>query len=125
MKLKQNTTLALAAALFASLAAVPAMAADNPFAAPSAGYKVAADEMAKGKCGATMGMGDSTKAEAGKTTTEKAVTEKPKAKKKAKAKKDAAAKCGEGKCGAAMGMSEQDKAAMPKSDEKKCGASKK
>lgn len=72
----RKTVLALAAAVGFGLVALPAMAADNPFAvqAGSGGYQTAEAE-AKcgkcGKCGAAMGMGDSSKAEPAKTTEEK------------------------------------------------------
>lgn len=139
MQRKQNTilTLVLAAAFAGGLAT--AHAADNPFAAArgAGSYAVAAaDEAMKcgaGKCGAAM-MGDSQKAEPGKTSTEKATTGKTstekaatgKTKAKAKSKaKTTEAKCGAGKCGAAMGMTEQDKAKMSKSAADKCaGAAK-
>lgn len=128
-KQKTSLTLALGAAFLAGLVAMPAAAADNPFAvrASADGYQVAATEAkcGEGKCGAAMGMGDTKKAEPGKTSADKA-TEKAKAKTKAKAKAtEAKMKCGEGKCGAAMGMTEQDKAKMQKSEEGKCGGSKK
>ncbi|MFA5081978.1 MAG: hypothetical protein WC474_05480 [Hydrogenophilaceae bacterium] len=134
MNRKQNITLPLIAGFLAGLVVLPAAAADNPFAARASadGYRIAAAEAkcGEGKCGAAMGMGDSTKADPGKTTAEKAVTEKTKVKAKAKTKTkakttEATMKCGEGKCGAAMGMTEQDKAKMQKSEEGKCGGSKK
>ncbi|TCJ17165.1 hypothetical protein EZJ19_04230 [Parasulfuritortus cantonensis] len=128
MQRKQKNLSSLAWALAAGVTfALPAAAADNPFATPAgngAFHQAAADEAKCGKCGAAMGMGDANKAEPGKTSAEKATASKDKAKAakdkaKSKAKSTEAkageAKCGEGKCGAAMGMPEPNK----------CGAGKK
>ena len=91
---KTALTLAIGSAIAASIAGVPASAAENPFATQSLtkGYMVA--EAAEAKCGAN---------KAGEA--------------KCGAKKTTEGKCGEGKCGGA-------KAKEGKCGEGKCGGKK-
>ena len=89
---------AVGSAFVASMAAAPvASAAENPFALSglSSGYQVAAAHGAK----PMESTGDATKAEAGKTTTEKA-KDATATEMKPTDKKMPEGKCGEGKCGA-------------------------
>ena len=77
MSKKSLLAAAVGSAFVSSMAAAPiASAAANPFALSglSSGYQVADNHVAKpveGKCGATKSKGDASKAEPGKTSTEK------------------------------------------------------